>query len=178
MIDKKKLKQAKEWIDKLANGIHPITSEPVKEDDVVNDVHVSRCLFYVSELLSQMGSGKSSESNQKAFWMSATRASKINVSGPNGITQFTRTINESIPSDMKPLATATVIKWLRKEGYLYEMHIDEKHKTNLPTEKGEKMGITVTMQQNEDGLEYRRVMYDVDAQRFMLSHIESIAVTQ
>ena len=79
---------------------------------------------------------------------------------------------------MKPLATATVIKWLRKEGYLYEMYIDEKHKTNLPTEKGEKMGITVRMQQNEDGQEYRRVMYDASAQRFMLSHIESIAVTQ
>lgn len=38
MIDITKLKTAQEWIEKLANGINPITSEPVKEDERFNNV--------------------------------------------------------------------------------------------------------------------------------------------
>ena len=54
MIDKTKLKTAQEWIEKLANGINPLTSEPVKENDIVNNVHISRCLFFVSEMLKKV----------------------------------------------------------------------------------------------------------------------------
>ena len=59
---------------------------------------------------------------------------------------------------------------------LYEANIDEKHKTNLPTEKGIQLGITVRIQQNPEGKEYQRVFYDISAQRVMLTNIESIAV--
>lgn len=48
MIDISKLRTAQDWIEKLANGINPLTLEPVKEDDIVNNVHISRCLFFVS----------------------------------------------------------------------------------------------------------------------------------
>ena len=40
MIDITKLKTAQDWIEKLANGINPLTSEPVKENDIVNNIHV------------------------------------------------------------------------------------------------------------------------------------------
>ena len=46
-----KLATAKVWIEKLANGINPLNDELVKEDDLINNVHISRCLFYVTELL-------------------------------------------------------------------------------------------------------------------------------
>lgn len=42
MVDLSKLKTAKDWMEKLSNGINPLTSEPVKEDDIVNNVHISR----------------------------------------------------------------------------------------------------------------------------------------
>ena len=51
MIDMEKLVTAKVWIEKLANGINPLNDELVKEDDLINNVHISRCLFYVTELL-------------------------------------------------------------------------------------------------------------------------------
>lgn len=178
MTDKNKLKTAQEWVDKLANGINPLTLEPVKEDDIVNNVHISRCLFYVCDLLSKIEINDTTPNKKSPFWMAAIDAEQINVLTPNGIAQFARIINEHIPEDMKPLSAGLVIKWLRNEGYLYEEHLDDKHKTNLPTEKGNKIGITVQYQKNIDGQEYRRVIYDIQAQRFMLKNIESIALTR
>ena len=127
-----------------------------------------------------LGKVESSESvsrkGKRTFWMTTREAEQINILVPCGIAQFTKTVNEHIPADMKPLSVSTVIKWLRNNGYLYEANIDEKHKTNLPTEKGIQLGITVRIQQNLEGKEYQRVFYDISAQRVMLTNIESIAV--
>ena len=46
MIDIEKFKSAKMWIEKLANGVNPLNDELVKDDDLINNVHISRCLFY------------------------------------------------------------------------------------------------------------------------------------
>jgi len=45
------LKHAKEYIEKMANGINPLTGESVKDDDLINNVRISRCLFYVNDVL-------------------------------------------------------------------------------------------------------------------------------
>ena len=178
MIDLSKLRTAKDWVQKLANGINPLTSEPVKEDDVVNNVHISRCLFFVCEMLEKVEMSESAPQKSKAFWMSAKEAEQIVLSAPCGIAQFARKVNEFTTIDMKPLSAAMVIKWLRNNGYLYEANIDDKHKTNLPTEKGIQLGITVTVQQNSEGQDFRKVLYNISAQRFMLSNIEAIALSR
>ena len=178
MIDISKLKTAQEWIEKLANGINPLTLEPLREDDVVNNVHISRCLFYVCEILGKVETFESTSKKERPFWMSAREAEQIVTTAPCGIAQFTKIVNEYIPEDMKPLSVAMVIKWLRNNGYLYEASKDDKHKTNLPTEKGTQLGITVKIQQNLEGQNYHRVFYDISAQRVMLSNIESIALTR
>ena len=108
--------------------------------------------------------------------MSARDAERLVVIAPCGIAQFTKIVIEHIPADMKQLSAAMVIKWLRNNGYLYEVNIDDKHKTNLPTEKGVQLGITIKVQQNSEGQDYQRVLYDLSAQRVMLSNIESIAL--
>lgn len=37
------MKHAKEYIDKLANGIDPFTDKPVPDGDIINNVKLSRC---------------------------------------------------------------------------------------------------------------------------------------
>lgn len=177
-MDTSKLKTAQDWIEKLANGINPLTSEPVKDGDIINNVHVSRCLFYVSEILEEFESQGSSSTRRRAFFMSAMEAEQIKISSSSGIAQFVRIVNEHTPSDMRSLPASQVIKWLRSNGYLYEVSFDGKHKTNLPTEKGNEIGITLSVAQNTEGQEYKRVMYDISAQRFLLSNIESIAYSR
>ena len=106
MVDLSKLKTAKDWMEKLANGINPLTSEPVKEGDIVNNVHISRCLFFVREMLEKIETAETASNGKRSFWMTALEAEKIVISGPCGIAQFTKTVNESIPADMKPLSVA------------------------------------------------------------------------
>lgn len=184
MVDILKLRTAQEWLEKLANGINPLTSQPVREDDIINNVHISRCLFFVREMLDKIEELENLETEtrgrrrRKPFWMTTSEAEKIVISDSCGIAQFTRTVNELVPADMRPLSVSTVIKWLRNNGYLYEVTKGDKHKTNLPTENGIKLGITVWTQQNSEGQEFQKVLYDVSAQRFMLSNIESIALSK
>ena len=42
MDERDKILMAQDWVRKLANGINPLTGNAVKEDDVVNNVHISR----------------------------------------------------------------------------------------------------------------------------------------
>lgn len=51
--------RAQMYLEKLANGINPLTDEEVAENDVVNNVRISRCLFYSSGILKQKQSVKS-----------------------------------------------------------------------------------------------------------------------
>ena len=54
MAEIAKILYAKSFIDKMANGINPLDNSPIPEGELLNHVRISRCLFYVSELLEQM----------------------------------------------------------------------------------------------------------------------------
>lgn len=178
MIDMEKLNTAKVWIEKLANGINPLNDELVKDEDLINNVHISRCLFYVAELLGEIKVKKTAERRGgKTFYLSSKDAANIQISTPNGIANFVRLVNGNIPTDMKQLPVSQVIKWLRNEGLLQEVSKEDGHKTNLPTEKGNRLGIITEIQKNADGLEYQRVIYSIGAQRFLLNNIESIVAS-
>lgn len=178
MIDEEKIVTAKVWIEKLANGINPLNDELVKDDDLINNVHISRCLFYVAELLSEVKTRTAAERIiRKKFFLSANDAANISISKPNGIANFVKLVNGYISDDMKALSAVQVIKWLRHEGLMQEVQKEDGHKTNLPTEDGKKIGITTEIQRNPEGLDYQRVVYSVDAQRFLLNNIESIVTS-
>ena len=48
------MQHAKGYLDKLAKGIDPLTDREVPENDIINNVRISRCLFYVSDVLRQV----------------------------------------------------------------------------------------------------------------------------
>lgn len=178
MIDMEKLNTAKVWIEKLANGINPLNDELVKDEDLINNVHISRCLFYVADLLGEIKVGAADERRyRRTFFLSSKDAANIHISTPDGIANFVKLVNGYIPADMKPLSAAQVIKWLRKEGILQEVPKGDGHKTNLPTEKGNSLGINIEVLRNSDRLDYQRVVYSIDAQRFLLNNIEAIAAS-
>ena len=43
MTEQEKLHHAKHYIDKLANGLNPLDGTPIPEQDIVNNVKISRC---------------------------------------------------------------------------------------------------------------------------------------
>ena len=45
MTDLEIMQHAKEYLDKLARGIDPLTGREVPEDEIINNVRISRRLF-------------------------------------------------------------------------------------------------------------------------------------
>ena len=67
-MDLELIKHANNYILKMANGINPLTNEQLPEDDLVNNIKISRCLFYVNSILNNVinnGINKTSKSIKK-----------------------------------------------------------------------------------------------------------------
>ncbi len=58
MDEIEKIRYAKGFIDKLARGINPLDGTTIADDDVVNNVRISRCLYFVSEVLGKVCDGE------------------------------------------------------------------------------------------------------------------------
>ena len=54
MTELEKIQRAKMYMDKLANGINPVDDSLVPDEDVINNVRLSRCFFFVSDVLRQV----------------------------------------------------------------------------------------------------------------------------
>ncbi len=48
------LERAKVYMEKLANGIDPISDTDARDDDCINNVRLSRCFFYVADVLGKV----------------------------------------------------------------------------------------------------------------------------
>lgn len=69
MTELEKIECAKVYMDKLANGINPVDDSVVPDEDVVNNVRLSRCFFFVADLLEQVienGGIQPAETGKKA----------------------------------------------------------------------------------------------------------------
>ena len=71
MTELEKIEYAKSFIDKLANGINPLDDSPIPDNDIANNVRLSRCFFYVSDILRQViengGTTSSKKKTKNAF---------------------------------------------------------------------------------------------------------------
>lgn len=45
MTEIEEIKYAKSFIESLARGVNPLSGEMVPDDEVINNVKISRCLF-------------------------------------------------------------------------------------------------------------------------------------
>ena len=48
MTELETIQRAKMYLDKLAQGIDPISGQEIPNDSVLNNVRLARCFFYVS----------------------------------------------------------------------------------------------------------------------------------
>lgn len=171
-IDQDKLKVALDWIKKLANGVNPINGSNLPDNDIVNNVHISRCLFFVAELLEKAGQEKHSLAKQhdKEFYLSPEELSRICITEKSGITMFVKEINKTIPNYMKPLSVTTVTKLLLRLGYLEEIVGEDGRKAKIPTDLGKSIGISSEQRVGSNG-EFTAVRYNANAQRFILDNL-------
>ncbi len=171
-IDQNKLRVAIDWINQLANGINPIDGSTLPDDDIVNNVHISRCLFYVSGLLEDVGQKKSSRHKQFEldFQLTPEIVSKVYIAERTAISMFVKEINSVIPDNMQPLSAVKVNQWLISSGYLEVQSTSDGRSIKAPTELGTSIGISSEWRDGTRG-QYLAVIYDANAQHFILENL-------
>lgn len=180
MTELEKIEYTKTFIDKLANGINPIDDTPVPETDLINNIRISRCLFYVSDILGQIiynnGIARKSRASKMAFYLTAEQASRFEFSQePIGIKEIVSRLNALIPyDDMKKLKTTAITEWLVDIDLLYSELLADGRRRKRPTPRGNSFGITESTFEGQYG-EYHKVLYDEKAQHFIIDNIEAVA---
>ncbi len=170
---------AKDYIDKLAQGIDPISGQEVPEDSVINQARLVRCFFYVSGVLERVidngGRIERAAGVKGPFQLTDEMRSRIVYSAdPINISKFVHQLNELRDGDLtKKLSATTITGWLLEKGFLQIQPDDRGRKCKLPTEAGQSLGLSQETRYGEYG-SYLIVLYNEDAQRFIIDHMEDI----
>ena len=179
MTELEKIKYAKSYIDKLANGVNPLNDTVINENDVINNVRISRCLFYVSDVLKQViqkGGVKTVKKNLINFNLTDEQLSNFQYSEtPIPVSEIAKRFNNLITNEnMKKISHKDITKWLISIGLLCETKNPYNDKiSKKPTVQGEDVGITTEVRTGLHG-SYTVTIYNKSAQEFVVDNLSAI----
>ena len=173
------MQHAKTYIDKMANGIDPITDLEAAETDVINNVRVSRCLFYVSDILRQViengGTVPKPKIKKEPFRLTDEQLARFRYSDtPIPISEITKRFNElSDGEGHVQLKHTQLSSWLLETGALRTVTRPDGKTAKEPTAHGLELGISTEQRTGQYGT-YTVVLYDRNAQQFLVDHLAAI----
>ena len=173
------MKRAKMYIDKLANGINPLTDENIPESDILNNVRLSRCLFYVSDILRQVieigGVTPQKRVRIENFNISFEDVQKFEFSiSPIPVSEIATRINKLINTDtMKKISHKHLTNWLVAIEMLSVETRSDGKTSKRPTQSGNELGNITEIRTGTYG-EYTVVLYNRNAQQFIIDNIDSV----
>lgn len=179
MTELETLERAKMYMEKLANGINPIDGSRIPDEDVVNNVRLSRCFFYVADVLRQVidngGVTPQKKPKKEAFALTAEQRAAFEFSTtPIPISELSKRINALTDNENMATLGYTVIRdWLMSLGMLEDALDGDGKKTKRPTAQGESIGITLDARTGSNGT-YFVVAYNVAAQHFIMDNLDAI----
>ena len=181
MTELEKIAYAKMFIDKLANGINPLDDSVVADGDIVNNVRLSRCFFYVSDILRQVIDNggvtpmpKEKKAKKQEFSLSHEQIQRFAYSHePITATEIINRIIAIGPGeDAKKFPRKKLSAWLISLGLIKEVDVGGKKRKD-PTKAGEELGITLEERVGMYGVYYVTV-YDETAQHFIIDNIDAL----
>lgn len=171
------LKHAKGYIEKLANGINPLTGENIPETDIINNIRISRCLFYVNNILGEVlsnGGIYNPKIKKIPFYLSKEEINKFEyVNEDLSISKIIKRINNLKSNEnMVNLKASDVCRWLISIGLLTEIEKNGK-KIKIPTETGKNIGMYIEHRISYN-TEYDIVIYKRSMQEFIIDNFGSL----
>ena len=180
MRNPEQLKKVKAFIDQMADGINPVSGEVVKDDDSLNNVQISRCLFYVSDILREYIAKEShikKYAKAKTVFFYITDEELQSFSFPyekTTISSFVKAINDHINDENRAkLKYKDIAYYLMTYGFLKEIDYNGSKK-KVPTAEGNSIGISSEFR-TYDGVESEIVLLNRMAQRYIIDHLQEIA---
>ena len=171
------MQRAKLYIDKLANGMNPLTDEPLREEDIVNNVRISRCLFYVSGILEKvLQNPRIIEPNtrKKPFGITREQLEKFEYSSePLYISDIAGRLSALNDENTKKMSSKRIPRWLVAHGFMEERMDSSGRTQKYVTSAGRDI---VIYQEERTGPRgpYRVTLYTLDAQHFIIDNLDAI----
>lgn len=179
-IDIKKLDTAILYLQRIAEGNNPVNNMPAEEDSVLNNPNVIRCMYFVKEVLEEVKRndgfiGKKPKKSEKAEFPIESVESFI-YQEDKPITRFIEQLNSAIDEiRFQKLSYKPIQQWLKLNGYIEEKVFEQFGKSyNVPTQKGESIGIRSEVRKSMRGVDYMATIYGKEAQEFIVKNIEKI----
>ena len=174
-----KMERAKMYIDKMAEGINPLTNQYATENDTINNDRISRCLSYVSEILGKVIENggevtrvvKSAGANRNVFYISDEQLDRLSPREKscyaNDIADDIKTVTAE--NNTTKFQGAWITEWLVSIGMLIQTE-----KGKCATEAGEAIGIVSQLRQSIQKGEHFVNLYSPDAQQFIFDNIYAV----
>lgn len=175
MTELEVMQRAKMYLDKLAQGIDPISDQAVPGDSALNQPRLSKCFSYVSDVLGRVianGGQVVAVARQEPFAITAQQLRMVQLSRePVRVTQLADLIAAAVNDPrMKKPSTTLITNWLLERGFLEKQVGPDGKNQRVPTPNGFAIGLSVESRQGQYG-EYQAVFYNLNAQRFVLEHL-------
>jgi len=181
VTDLEMLQRAKLYISKLAQGIDPISDREIEEGCVLHRVQLVRCLYYVSDVLQNVidhGYGQKTSARLREFSITPQQLSSVRPERyAVRITEFVKLLHCAAGDpQQKTLSPTRITDWLVLKGFLENLRDGTGKRYRIPTEAGKQIGLRAVTRSNANR-EYVVVLYELQAQQFLLDHYWEI-VTQ
>ena len=181
MTELEMMQRAKMYMDKLAQGIDPLTDRELPDDTLLNNVRLARCFFFTSEILRRVteNGGEVAQPVKKmkrtGFTLSEEQRQAVQISEtPVKISEFVEMLNAVIDTEKtKKISTTAITNWLLRKGFLSEVSAANGKKSRLPSEQGMEIGLSTEDRTTIYGV-MKVVLYNADAQNFILDHLDAI----
>ena len=182
MTELEKIAYTKAFIDKLANGINPLDDTPIPEGDIANNVRLSRCFFYVSDILRQVIENggvtpppKAPKAAKQAFTLTDEARANLRVTDtPLTVSELASYLNDTVDeTTMEKISAAAINSWLVECGFLEISEMPGGKTRKLPTADGTDLGILTETRNGQYG-PYTVVLFSAAAQTFVYDHTEAI----
>ncbi len=194
LTEKEKIQRARMYLWKLHENIDPLTDQEIGQDSVLRQERMKKCLAYVVEVLGRevqalekeeesAAAGKKDRKRERQkrrdFYLTQEEIDSVKlVSEPCVISVFLQAVNAAAASDgRKKLQAKKVNNWLVRQGYLEDRQDGRGYLHRELTERSAEIGITSRQGMGSFG-PYSIILYDEQAQKYILEHIEDIVKEQ
>ena len=161
-----------EIIEKLANGMNPVDDTMLPEDSPINNIDVTRALYFA---LTSLKTEKKKASRRKDFYIEEDKLANFEfVQDGAYLSQIVEKLNQLIDvNKVKMLSRSKMVRWLVNIGILTTVQTEgRKAKRHMPTEQGLNMGLKIVQLVDRFGTPFDAVKYPVSMQKFILDNLD------
>ncbi|OJU13140.1 MAG: hypothetical protein BGN88_05435 [Clostridiales bacterium 43-6] len=180
MTELEKTKRAYDYINKLAQGIDPLTDTTLQQDTALNNDRLSRCFQYVAEILQQVirnggAVGRRNQDKKLDFTLTEAMKSRLAFSEkPIPVSELVKRINETITDEqMKYLTLTPITTWLVEKGFLDEGTDAKNKRVKFTNGQSVTIGITSEVRTGQYG-QYTVILYTKEAQQFVADNLNGM----